>query len=171
MDKVYDLILSLGMDSAEDPPLNAYLRSLWQVVSDEHDKPLTLGQFVTWLSAAFEQEPPPFDENWLQVTKSHVDERIDLGTATFKDWECIILFQIADLKRMEEAGMLENKYKYFGIDSPSGDRWYNFDLAGYLECAARGIFGFGDDSEPYNPNDLFAWDDFIGFLICGQIYE
>jgi hypothetical protein len=32
----------------------------------------------------------------------------------------VILFQIADLRRMAEVGQLENEYRYLGIDSPSG---------------------------------------------------
>jgi hypothetical protein len=39
---------------------------------------------------------------------------------------------------MAEAGTLENEYRYFGIDSPTGFRWYNFDPCSYLECGVRG---------------------------------
>jgi hypothetical protein len=36
---------------------------------------------------------------------------------------------------MAEAGMLENEYRYFGIESPTGFWWYNFDPRSYLEAA------------------------------------
>ena len=169
---MYEHILNIGMESPdEDPPLDAYLRSLWLVVSSASRTNLTLGQFSEWLTAAFETTPPPFDEKWLSVSSQHARVDLNLEDATFKDWESVILFQIADLKRMEESGQLENEYKGYGIDSPSGDRWYNFDLGIYLECAARGTFGFGENGEKFVEEGPFSWGDFIGFLVCGQIYE
>ena len=87
---------------------------------------------------------------------------------------------------MAEAGLLEDKYRYFGIDSPSGSRWYNFDPLTYLECAIRGQYGGYEEAEvivlipppagesaddPVREITAFSWADFIGLLECGQLYE
>jgi len=60
---------------------------------------------------------------------------------------------------------LENKYRYFGIQSETGNYWYNFDPFGNLECGARCM----EDNET-NFDDL-NWS-FIGELLeNGRIYE
>lgn len=167
---MYDQICALSSESAEDTlTLEQYLSSLWKVVSAERDKPLSNERFVAWLAAAFVQEPLPFEPEWLNVVQGDIYLRETYDDANFADWENLILFQIADLKRMAEAGILDNEYKHFGIDSPSGERWYNFDLAGYLECAAAAMYGRNGD--PAGEDEPVIWGDFIQFLICGQIFE
>ncbi len=66
--------------------------------------------------------------------------------------------QIKDLREMKESGQLERDDKYFGMDAPSGNRWYNFDLFGYLECATAGAFGGWEDG-----------DDTGRMLVSGEI--
>ena len=65
---------------------------------------------------------------------------------------------------MAEAGALEDEYRYFGIDSPTGFRWYNFDPCSYLECGVRGSLGG-------NTVDGLTWDQFADLLWCGAVYE
>jgi hypothetical protein len=87
-----------------------------------------------------------------------------------------ILWQIVDLRDMDEAGMLRNEDRYFGIDAPRGNRWYNFDPMTYLECAAAGTYR-GFTTPPDIPDDpVFeieevSWDDFTRFLRAGAFYE
>lgn len=176
----------LLVESFEDrfkspPPLELYLRSLWWVVSQEQHMPLTAELVATWLEQAFTQEPPPFDPQWDECQPPETAE-----SATFATWEALILFQIADLRRMAEAGMLKNEYRYFGITSPSGAIWYNFDPITYLECGVRGtIGGYAEDEvivvipptagetadSPIIPLSSFGWGLFIELLECGQWYE
>ncbi|MBO0797503.1 MAG: hypothetical protein J2P31_01655 [Blastocatellia bacterium] len=119
----------------------------------------------------------------------------------YPGWEATIVRQIVDLREMDEAGMLKNKYKYFGVDSPRGERWYNFNPASFLECAMAGTYGGwspGDstgrtyvpgkvafldengelvDRDPETlPNPIYpiaqiSWEDFQYFLSMGQMYE
>ncbi|GHU26826.1 hypothetical protein AGMMS50256_05050 [Betaproteobacteria bacterium] len=83
----------------------------------------------------------------------------------------VIEFQIAELHRM--AGkQLENEYKYFGIDSETGNRWYNFDPHTNLECGARGL-GFADpDEEDEIPETVdYSWRLLGELLETGRYYE
>jgi hypothetical protein len=42
---------------------------------------------------------------------------------------------------MAEQGILADKFRDFGVESPKGSRWYNFDPCTFLECATTGTFG------------------------------
>jgi hypothetical protein len=162
------------------PSLETYLASLWSVVEQERDVTVTPEKFVEWLERAFETPAPDFNPDWLCRT-SYRDEACD-----FDDWENVILYQIADLRCMDEAGMLANEYRYFGIDSPRGSRWYNFDPLTYLECGVRGALGgYAEDEvmvlipppegesadSPIYEVNQFSWDTFTWILKCGQSYE
>lgn len=102
---------------------------------------------------------------------------------------------------MAEQGILADEERYFGIDSPRGQRWYNFDPCTFLECAVAGSLGgwqSGDDTgreyvpgqvavmsddgkvEVADPEDVpdpvisigeLSWETFQSFLGCGQWYE
>jgi hypothetical protein len=162
------------------PSLEKYLSALWSVVSQEQDAPLTAEKFVEWLEKAFVTPAPDFNPDWLQ-RKSYNEESSD-----FQGWEDLIVFQIADLRRMDEAGALQDEYRYYGIDSPSGSRWYNFDPLTYLECGVRGALGGYTEDEvivlippaegesagsPVFEVQQFSWDTFKWILQCGQQYE
>jgi hypothetical protein len=62
-------------------------------------------------------------------------------------------------------GALDNKFRGFGIPSPRGEYWYNFDPCGYLACAARGA------RDNRLCEDTLSWEDVAVFLWCGQQYE
>lgn len=160
--------------------LEEYLRSLWFVVSNSKIAEPTVENVADWLETAFTIAPPDFDSRWLSLrpAKGLVEN--------FTDWENVILYQIADLRRMAESGQLQDKERYFGIDSPSGSRWYNFDPFSYLECGVRGAFGGYEadevivlhqppngesaDSEVFEITD-FSWQEFASILRNGQWYE
>jgi hypothetical protein len=125
----------------------------------------------------------------------------EVGSSGFDSWESFALRQIVDLREMAEQGMLKDEQRYFGIDSPRGQRWYNFDPCTFLECATAGSSGgwqsgdntgreyvsgpvavLGDDgtvtvSDPQDVPRLVvsigevSWEDFQSFLGCGQWYE
>jgi hypothetical protein len=80
----------------------------------------------------------------------------------------MLYYQISDLYRMEQAGLL-NKPAFdlwLGIDSPTGYRWYNFTPSSFLECACAGEPE--DDDEDVAEAD---WNFLTDFLWLGQIYE
>jgi len=76
----------------------------------------------------------------------------------------VLKFQIAELHRMR-GKQLEDKYRYLGIDSDIGCRWYNFDPFSNLGC---GIACMVDNEDEVTELD---WS-FIGNLLeDGRIYE
>ncbi len=164
-----------------DRDLEQYLRALWQLGARHRAaEALSLGQLAELLESAFSEGAPAFDPAWRTVADPYQTRR-----AGFEGWQDTILWQIVDLRDMDEAGMLRDKQRYFGINTPRGNRWYNFDPMTYLECAAAGTFGgfhAGDLSgrikfDPAAPDDpTFAipqvsWDAFAQFLRCGHAYE
>ena len=142
------------------PSLETYLTSLWRVVALEQPAVPTYELIASWLDAAFEQPPPPFDPCWLELDTDSFREVSDFHT-----WEALLLGQIADLNQMAAAGQLRNDLRYFGITSTSGQQWYNFDPFTFLECGAAAI----ED----NPvlHHVSGWELFGKLLLCGQIYE
>ena len=168
-------------ENAPNRSLEAYLSALWKLASTERPETPTIEQFVHWVEAAFHQEAPSFDQQWLEI-----DVTYGRDYDTFDDWESLILYQIADLHRMKEAGVFENEYRYFGIESPSGAYWYNFDPLTYLECAIRGKYGGYEAEEvivvippaegesadsPIYEITSFTWKEFADMLEMGQFYE
>ena len=175
--------------SHENITLESYLANLRQLAHARCDLPvLSLEQFAGLLEAAFDS-PAPGEATCAAAADG------------YQDWETRISQQIQDLREMEQAGTLANEYRYFGVDAPSGARWYNFDPCTFLECAAAGTFGGwqeGDDTDreyvpgqvavidasgamtAMDPRDIeepvvclaaITWQAFVEFLESGQWYE
>ncbi|MBI1322411.1 hypothetical protein GC170_04395 [bacterium] len=130
------------------------------------DKPtLTVDEFLGLLSGAFSAEPLPFQTKWREF-----EEPDEARSFDFKTWESLVIAQIVDLREMDENGDLRNEYRYGGIDSPRGNRWYNFDPASYLECAAAGSVGGwepGDDTgRSFVPGPCLAMDPFGNHVLA-----
>jgi hypothetical protein len=171
---------SEAVERSAIPSLEKYLSSLWSLVSQERDVALTPEKIIEWLGRAFVTAAPDFNPDWLRRA-SYSEEACD-----FDNWENVIIYQIGDLRCMDEAGMLADEYRYFGIDSPRGSRWYNFDPLSYLECGVRGALGgYAEDEvlilipppegesadSPIYEVEEFSWDTFTWILKCGQSYE
>jgi hypothetical protein len=195
---LYLAVAGLIAERREDRrPLEDYLRAVWSVARGRQSQPaFTAGEFFRILADGFTADPPPFEEAWR--TRYEDDHRELPG---FAGWEARILRQVVDLREMAESGQLADKLRYFGIDSPRGSRWYNFDPCTFLECAMAGSFGGwqeGDDTgrdyvpgevavlgpdgriigcdprdldNPVTPLAEVTWDDFQHFLGQGQWYE
>lgn len=157
---------------------------------------LSLPDFYRLISEAFTADPLPFDPAWRDKYGA-----LDPALPGFPGWEATVIRQIVDLHEMEEAGLLANKYRGFGINAPRGSSWYNFDPVAYLECAMEGSLGgweLGDptgrvfvpgevavvdasgDVQIVNPQDierpiiempLLSWKQLTDFVECGQLYE
>lgn len=119
----------------------------------------------------------------------------------YAEWEARLDEQLRDLREMAADGTLASEHRHFGLDAPSGARWYNFDPCTFLECAAAGTFGGwqeGDDTgralvpgpvavldalgelttvdpreleEPVAELQGFAWPELVSLLDAGQMYE
>lgn len=173
--------LLLNSDFPQAITLEKYLRSLWFVASTSKIAEPTVDNVAVWLEQAFTIAPPDFDKRWLDLKPAQ-----KALVENFADWENVILYQIADLRRMAASGQLQDKERYFGIDSSTGSRWYNFDPFSYLECGVRGTFegyqadevivlhqppdGESADSEVFEITD-FSWQEFASILRNGQWYE
>jgi hypothetical protein len=178
------------------PSLEAYLLALRQLgMQHESKDSIGLDEFYSMLRDAFSTEPPPFDATWVN---EHVAYTKDEG---FSGWLATITSQIVDLHEMAESGDLQNKWRYFGIQSPRGSHWYNFDPCGYLECAMAGWIGgwepedesgrsyvpgpvavldandqivtvnLEDAPRPVYSIPTISWTLFRDILYCGQTYE
>ncbi|HYF63004.1 MAG TPA: hypothetical protein VD886_09355 [Herpetosiphonaceae bacterium] len=151
------------------PPLDEYLRSLWAVVWEDAavDPALqpSAERLLQWCEDAFMTPPPAFNLEWIEL--KHINWYEEIG---FAEWECTILRQVADLWLMDSAGTLDQPGLYFGADSPSGARWYNFGPPSYLEAAITGVFGGYKGAKVYELPPL-SWGHMCHLMICGQIYE
>jgi hypothetical protein len=78
-----------------------------------------------------------------------------------------ILFQIADLYRMR-GNQLADPHQYFGVESPTGNDWYNFEASDYLERGTSTVIGHGDDDIPFEKCD---WVALAEILELGRLYE
>jgi hypothetical protein len=177
--------------------LEEYLRALWTVAQMYRERPsLTVDEFYGLVFAAFTLPVPPFDPAWCSRYTQDFAHLPGFG-----GWEARLLRQVVDLREMSEQGMLEDKMRYLGIDSPRGQRWYNFDPCTFLECATAGSYGgwqpgnetgreyvlgpvmaLGDDGEFHecDPREVRApvaiirevsWANFRDFLGDGEWYE
>ena len=79
----------------------------------------------------------------------------------------VIKFQLAELSRMRASGQLADESKFFGIVSPSGHGWYNFDPFSLLECGARGLMDHAGEDAPVR----CGWEMLGELLEMGRMYE
>lgn len=79
----------------------------------------------------------------------------------------VIKFQLAELGRMRASGQLADDSKFFGIISPSGHGWYNFDPFSLLECGARGLMDHEGEDAPLRG----GWEMLGELLEMGRTYE
>lgn len=176
--------------------LEDYLRAVWTLARPLRDHAaLSVDTFLHLLEAALTAPVPPFDDSWRRLPTITGDER-----PGFAGWESQILRQIRDLREMEEAGAMRDPERWFGMDAPSGSRWYNYAVPDYLGGAVAGTFGgwqpedgrrmvvpgpvavMGQDGQitDVDPSQIepprheipgVTWDLFTSFLRCGQWYE
>lgn len=172
--------------------LEAYLSRLREMLASREGCPMTTEDFARALDSAFLGPAPVADLAALRELAG--DERMPA-------WHRQLAQQIVDLREMAEAGILEDEYRYFGVNAPSGARWYNFDPHTFVECGLAGSFGgwapcddtgrahapgkvavVGEHGEltTANPEDLeepivsvqtISWDALAEFLWAGQCYE
>jgi len=170
----YVRFLASGVASTSTRSLEEYLRALWSLLLQyPQDGKITYLRFAGALDQAFLVDPLPFDEAWLQYTappdmirtRPNVALRQEKNSV-FAVFERMICYQIADLHRMKEAGMLDKSPNilYLGLQSPTGHSWYNFEPASFLECATA---GFSDNDVEVDAH----WGVFAGLLWLGQVYE
>jgi hypothetical protein len=136
---------------------------------------LTPDEFFALLAEAFVAAPRRVPDGYIHTNAADIYEYDLAEQPGFAGWEIRITRQIIDLREMAESGQLADKMRHFGIASPRGSRWCNFDPCGFLECATAGEFGGRNwedepDREPTSLGDI-SWERFRDFLRAGQEYE
>jgi hypothetical protein len=157
------LLLANGRAITTPKSLEEYLRALWNLLQQAQTHQVTYALLAQLLDEAFLAKSLPFDETWLQYSAPPTLDEDDNARA-FSVLQHMICYQIADLHRMAQTGLLESEWRYFGMDSPTGHRWYNFDPSSYLKCAAQTLREDGISLDA-------GWIDLTLLLWLGQIYE
>lgn len=156
-------ILQLAEETTTGRTLDEYLRALWNVIQQAREQQVTYALIGQLLRDAFQAEPLPFNKFWLEY-----NEPPDLHNVKDEEPYSVLQktigYQIADLHRMDEAGMLKNESRFMGLISPTGHPWYNFDPPSYLKSAVESLKEDGGYTEA-------DWIDLAILLWLGQIYE
>ena len=169
--------------------LEDYLLSFWATIEKYKNNSPSYSLFATLISEAFETQPSKFNNQWLTyehellwkyqddsyIVEEYKDGKWTVTAEDVNDFEILqhtLFFQIADLHRMTPE-QLKDPNGYFGINSPTGNRWYNFDVFTYWECATAGM-----EAHLRSPKSLLAkqfdkctWAVLAALLKLGQIYE
>ena len=151
----------LGILDEQEPTythsLEEYLISFWEVTTQYKAEPVSYPFIISIIKEVFATKPMPFNTQWLlyenelfwewddeqgfYFTKIPCNERWEISETNVDPYyilEHTLLLQIADLHLMRDR-QLKDPYRYYGVDSPTGHRWYNFDVFTYWECATRGM--------------------------------
>ncbi|TQS43143.1 hypothetical protein FL583_20035 [Cryptosporangium phraense] len=181
-----DLYLAMSrVGSAARRPLAEFLRAWWSTGYDYADsKALEPLELVGWVRDALVAPAPPYERYWAR-------EDLDLEALDgFSAWSRVIRAQVCDLEEMASAGVLRTQASYLGLDAPrppgagrrpTPPRWFNLDVASYLESGVMATVGgwrpeFEDavvDVEPPEPLEIgaFDWSDLTRFAIGGQTHQ
>lgn len=171
-------------DNFEKKDLETYLLSLLKLVDQEEPRNLTADLLLKLLQNAFVSEPTKFKEEWLGImsapdenimskkfTNPEINSSIDKSIVSDKNGIeytiAVLQFQISELHKMK-GKQLDDAMRYFGINSETGNRWYNFDPMTNLECGARCIIDSEDDEEK---EFIVSWQTLGELLEMGRIYE
>jgi len=179
--------------------LEDFLRALLVSLAKYESKSPSYSLFALILEEAFQDNPRTFNDDWLQYTEPPPNRvgqdilqakskaygfHLPIAETTAKglsDFECLhrtTLFQIAELRRFaekkpEEYGKYAEyamNYKYLGLESPTGQTWYNWDPFTYLECATAGLVANSKWTGPEFKQGI-SWAVFAYVLECGRNYE
>jgi hypothetical protein len=140
--------------------MEEYLLALYLLVLENKDREPSLKLFLELFEKAFAGEPWKFDPAWLLIT---VNPCTFEGETTIDYTLEIIRFQAAEFHKMK-GNQLENELRYLGVQSETGNTWYNFDPHTFLECAARCM-------EDGNHNPAISWGVLGDILDMGKSYE
>jgi hypothetical protein len=166
-------------------PLEEFLRAWWFTGYDHADeKALEPDALLAWLHEALNAPAPPFERSWAR-------ENLDLGQLDgFSAWSRVIRAQVCDLRELDAAGSLRSQETYLGLEAPrpagsgrrpTAARWFNLDVASYLESGVIATVGgwrpeFEDavvDEQPPEPLVIgaFDWDDLTKFAMGAQTQQ
>lgn len=176
--KEFDNNINLG--SLKNRDLETYLLALLKLVEQEREQILTADLLLKLLQDACTSKPKKFNVEWLKI-KDAPDENTFINSKTnsstyktiisdigeFYYSITVLKFQIAELHKMK-GKQLDDEWKYDGIDSETGNRWYNFDPGSILDCGMRCFMDHNkDDDQEFE----VSWRTLGDLLEMGRIYE
>jgi hypothetical protein len=160
--ELYGRVIEIGAMAPKELTLESFLVSLRSCIDGASRSPLAVSTFLDFLSAAASQAT--VSENARRAGAPSADELAERARVLE-----LLDRQIADLRAMAANGQLADPRRYFGIDAPSGQRWFNLDVHAFFECAATGSFHTLDpDGEEL---ETLPWRTVESFLLLGQAYE
>lgn len=176
--KEFDNNINLG--SLKNRDLETYLLALLKLVEQEREQILTADLLLKLLQDACTFKPKKFNVDWLKIkdepdentfinskTNSSTDKTIISDIGEFYYSIAVLKFQIAELHKMK-GKQLDDEWKYDGIDSETGNRWYNFDPGSILDCGMRCFMDHNkDDDQEFE----VSWRTLGDLLEMGRIYE
>jgi hypothetical protein len=179
----YDIICKLN-DKFQNRDLETYLSAVLLLVDKQKNQVLDVENLLSIIQTAFTSEAIEFNEEWLNITtapdknimsrkftnpevKSQFDKSIASEKTGFEFTTEVLKFQISELYKMRE-NQLKNEMRYFGIQSVTGNLWYNFDPFTNLECGASCMLDSEDDADR---ELIVTWQTLGELLEMGRIYE
>ncbi len=135
---LYSYVTDLVKTLDKPRPLEEYLRALDGLLSAHASRgELTAEELASLLTEATTAPAPDYDPAWTHLGDAD-------AASGFEGVRHTLRRQVADLRELEASGSLRDPQRYFGLDAPQGSRWYNFEVASYLECGVQGSFGGWD---------------------------
>jgi hypothetical protein len=159
---LYQNILGLPA-SYPNQELELYLRALYSTILTKQEQEPSLALFALIFEEAFTNVPIAFNENWLQMTEPP-DPAMYVNTSAINYIVAVLAFQIADLHKMKDK-QLNDEFHYFGLQSTTGNDWYNFDPFTFLESGVRSLIDHSEEIEPV------GWRTLGEIIEMGRIYE
>jgi hypothetical protein len=147
--------------------LEEYLRAFWLLVQTNQNAKASFTLFANMLSQALTSPIASFDNDWLNYTAPPPEigysQPVEDGIGFLKK---MLLYQIADLHRMKEEGVLDQPphILWLGTSRKGGRTWYNFLPSTFLSCALGGLNANSETTD-------CDWSILAVFLWLGQIYE
>jgi len=155
----YNCICKLP-DNHKNRDLEEYLLALHPLLLQNIENTPSFDLFHKLLEEAFTSKPTDLNNEWLDIINppEHNSNLTD-----FEYLIEVVKFQIADLHKMKNK-QVKNEMKYFGIDSETDHRWYNFDPFTNLECGVSGIMNGNSEKQ-------VTWATLGEIIEYGRIYE
>ncbi len=164
--------------------LETYLLALLRLVKQDNAQNLNADSLLKLLQEAFGANPEAFNPGWLSIktapdenvmskkfTNPEIDPPFDKSVVSNRsgiDYAIAVLqFQIAELHKMK-GKQLDNDMRYFGVESETGNLWYNFDPMTNLECGASCMLNSQADEDG---EFKVSWQTLGELLEMGRIYE
>ena len=164
IDSVNELVESV--EGSDPGTLEEYLRSLWGLIGKHEGEDPSNELIARLLADAFNTGPAPFNDAWLAVSEPADKAMMKLNP--FDGVRRTIVFQLADIRRMRDADVLDPEKMHLGVTSPAGHKWNNFETLDYLDC---GIAGIGERYTEGKKKPPTGWVLLEEILELGRVYE